>query len=81
MTGIGIGISDFKMLRNRDNYYIDKTIFIKEDKEKTIEETIENAKKQIEDRQYEQNLQERGFKNITKMVYAFKGKELKMEIY
>ena len=30
MTGIGIGISDFKMLRNRDNYYIDKTIFIKD---------------------------------------------------
>ena len=30
---------------------------------------------------YEQNLKERGFKNITKMVYAFKGKEVKMEIY
>ena len=27
--GIGIGISDFKMLRIRDNYYIDKTLFIK----------------------------------------------------
>src|SRR5699024_10944282 len=30
MTGIGIGISDFKMLRVRDNYYIDKTMFIKD---------------------------------------------------
>ena len=49
--------------------------------EKTIEETIENAKKQIEEKGYEQNLKERGFKNITKMVYAFKGKEVKMEVY
>ena len=30
---------------------------------------------------YENNLRERGFKNITKMVYAFKGKEVKMEVY
>lgn len=29
MKPIGIGISDFKMLRLRDNYYIDKTMFIK----------------------------------------------------
>jgi len=29
MQGIGIGVSDFKMLRLRDNYYIDKTLFIK----------------------------------------------------
>ena len=49
--------------------------------EKTIEETIENAKKQIEEKGYEQNLRERGFTNITKMVYAFKGKEVKMEVY
>ena len=34
--------------------------------EKTIEETIENAKKQIEEKEYEENLKERGFKNITK---------------
>ena len=48
--------------------------------ESTIEETIENAKKQIEEKGYESNLKERGFKNITKMVFAFKGKECKMEI-
>ena len=30
MQGIGIGISDFKMLRLRDNYFIDKTLFIKD---------------------------------------------------
>ena len=29
MQGIGIGISDFKMLRIRDNYFIDKSLFIK----------------------------------------------------
>ena len=60
-------IMEFKVLENKE--------------EKTIEETIENAKKQIEEKGYEQNLKERGFKNITKMVYAFKGKEVKMEVY
>ena len=30
MQGIGIGISDFKMLRIRDNYFIDKTLYIKD---------------------------------------------------
>ena len=29
ITGIGIGLSDFKALRLRRNYYIDKTEFIK----------------------------------------------------
>ena len=44
------------------------------------EKTIENAKKQIEERKYEEDLQERGYTNITKMVFAFKGKEVKMKI-
>ena len=48
--------------------------------EETIEEVIEKAKKQIEEKGYESNLQERGFTNITKMVFAFKGKECKMEV-
>ena len=30
MQGIGIGESDFKGLRIRDNYYIDKTMYIKD---------------------------------------------------
>ena len=60
-------IMEFKVLNNME--------------EKTIEDTIENAKKQIEDKGYEANLKERGFTNITKMVFAFKGKEVKMEIY
>ena len=49
-------------------------------KESTIEDVIESAKKQIEERDYESNLRERGFNNITKMVFAFKGKECKMKI-
>ena len=46
----------------------------------TIEEVIVSAKKQIEEKGYESNLRERGFNNITKMVFAFKGKECKMEV-
>ena len=49
--------------------------------EKTIEDTIKNAKKQIEEKGYETNLREKGYRKITKMVYAFKGKEVKMEVY
>lgn len=87
-NGVGIGISDFKALRLRKNYFIDKTknSFIIEFKvaddmqERTVEEVLENAKKQIEEKQYESNLKERGFNNITKMVFAFKGKEFKMEV-
>ena len=30
MEGIGIGVSDFKMLRLRDNYFIDKSLYIKD---------------------------------------------------
>ena len=48
--------------------------------EKMIEDTIANAKKQIEEKGYESNLRERGFNNITKIVFAFKGKECKMEV-
>ena len=48
--------------------------------DETIDATIESAKKQIEDKHYESNLRERGFNNITKMVFAFKGKECKMQV-
>ena len=48
--------------------------------EETIEQVIANAKKQIKEKGYESNLQERGFANITKMIFAFKGKECKMEV-
>ena len=79
----GIGRYDI-MLEPKDkngNSFIMEFKVMEDMEEKTIEETIGNAKKQIEEKGYEQNLRERGFTNITKMVYAFKGKEVKMEVY
>ena len=72
------------MLEPKDktaNSFIMEFKVYKEEKEKDIEETIANAKKQIEEKKYEENLRERGFTNITKMVYAFRGKEVKMDVY
>ena len=63
------------------NSFIMEFKVLEDKEEKTIEDTIKNAKKQIEEKGYESNLRERGFTNITKMVYAFKGKEVKIEIY
>lgn len=48
--------------------------------EKNLEKLIEEAKKQIEEKKYEQELKEKGFTNITKIIFAFKGKEFKLEI-
>ena len=79
----GIGRYDI-MLEPKDkngNSFIMEFKVYKEDKETNIEETIENAKKQIEEKRYETILQERGFTNITKMVFAFKGKEVKIEVF
>lgn len=79
----GIGRYDI-MLEPKDkneNAFIMEFKVFKENREKDIQETIENAKKQIEEKQYEESLRERGFSNITKMVFAFKGKEVKMEIF
>ena len=49
--------------------------------EESLEKIIEEAKKQIEEKKYEQGLKEKGFTNITKMIFAFKGKEVKTEIF
>ena len=71
------------MLEPKDkngNSFIMEFKVLENEEEKTIEETIENAKKQIEERKYEEDLQERGYTNITKMVFAFKGKEVKMQV-
>jgi len=79
----GMGRYDI-MLEPKDkngNSFIMEFKIYKEEKEKSIEETIKNAKKQIEEKQYEASLKERGFSNITKMVFAFKGKEIKMEVF
>ena len=78
----GIGRYDI-MLEPKDkngNSFIMEFKVFKQGKEDTIEDTIANAKKQIEEKQYETNLRERGFTNITKMVFAFNGKEAKLEV-
>ena len=49
--------------------------------EENLEKLLEEAKKQIEEKKYEQELKEKGFTNITKMIFAFKGKEVKTEIF
>ena len=41
-----------------------------------IQYIVEHAKKQIEERKYAEDLEERGYTKITKMVFAFKGKEV-----
>ncbi|MBR2786793.1 MAG: AAA family ATPase [Clostridia bacterium] len=79
----GMGRYDI-MLEPKDksaNSFIMEFKVYKEDDENTIEDTLNNAMRQIEERQYESNLRERGFENITKMVFAFKGKEFKMKVY
>ena len=79
----GLGRYDI-MLEPKDknqNSFIMEFKVHKPERESSIEETIANAKKQIEERKYEQDLRERGFTNITKMVFAFRGKDVKMEVY
>ena len=49
--------------------------------EESLEKIIEEAKKQIEEKKYEQELKEKGFTNITKMIFALKEKEVKTEIF
>ena len=65
--------------KNGNSFIMEFKVYRKE-KEKDINDTIESAKKQIEERKYEENLQEKGFTNITKIVFAFKGKEVKMQV-
>ena len=48
--------------------------------EPSLEQAVENGKKQIEEKNYENSLKERGFSNITKIVFAFKGKEFKIAV-
>ena len=78
----GFGRYDI-MLEPKDkngNSFIIEFKVLEDEEEKTIEDTIENAKKQIEERKYAEDLEERGYTKITKMVFAFKGKEVKMQV-
>ena len=79
----GFGRYDI-MLEPKDkngNSFIMEFKVMEDMEEKTLEDTIENAKKQIEEKGYEENLRERGFTNITKMVYAFHGKQVEMRVF
>ena len=49
--------------KNGNSFIIEFKVY-REDREKTIDDTISNAKKQIEEKGYEVNLRERGFNNI-----------------
>ena len=78
----GFGRYDI-MLEPKDkngNSFVMEFKVLEDAEEKTIEDTIENAKKQIEERKYAEDLEERGYTKITKMVFAFKGKEVKMQV-
>ena len=78
----GFGRYDI-MLEPKDkngNSFVMEFKVLENEEEKTIEDTIENAKKQIEEKRYAEDLEERGYTKITKMVFAFKGKEVKMQV-
>ena len=78
----GFGRYDI-MLEPKDkngNSFVMEFKVLEDAEEKTIEDTIENAKKQIKERRYSEDLEERGYTKITKMVFAFKGKEVKMKV-
>ena len=78
----GFGRYDI-MLEPKDkngNSFVMEFKVLEDAEEKTIEDTIENAKKQIEERKYAEDLEERGYTKINKMVFAFKGKEVKMQV-
>ena len=65
--------------KNGNSFIIEFKVY--EDEEKDLEKTIENAKRQIEEKKYEEELKEEGYTNITKMVFAFRGKDVKIEDY
>ena len=64
----------------------DKSSFImefkitKEMEEKEVKAKIKEAKDQIKNKKYEQELKERGFTTITKMVFVCNGKEIEIAV-
>ena len=63
------------------NSFIMEFKIAKEMDEKEVKAKIKEAKDQIKDKKYEQELKERGFTNITKMVFVCNGKEIRMEVF
>ena len=64
-----------------ENAYIMEFKVYRDSKDKDVFETIEKAKKQIEEKQYDRTLKEKGITNIYKMVYAFDGKDVEIVAY
>ena len=79
----GIGRYDIMLepIEKNGNAFIMEFKVYREGREKDINETLRNAKEQIENKGYETELKSRGYNNITKMVYAFNGKDVKLEWY
>ena len=63
------------------NSFIMEFKIVESMEEKELKTKIKEAKDQIKDKKYEQELKERGFKNITKMVFVCNGKEIRMEVF
>ena len=61
--------------KNKIGVIIEFKVFDKT-KEKTIDDTVQRALQQIEDKKYETELQSLGIKNIIKLAIVFKGKEV-----
>ena len=62
----------------------DKPAFImefKSCKDTSFEKAIASGKKQIKDKKYEIDLRQRKCTNIKKMIFAFKGKRVKIESF
>ena len=63
------------------NAFIMEFKVYRENKENDIKETLKNAKKQIEEKAYETDLKSRGYSSIYRVVYAFNGKNVELEMY
>lgn len=64
-----------------ENSFIIEFKIIENMEEKEVREKIKEAKKQIKNKKYEEELKERGYKNITKIIFVCNGKEIVMESY
>ncbi len=65
--------------KNKNSFIIEFKLAEDMDEE-SLEELLEKAKEQIEIKKYDVELKEKGINSITKMVFACKGKNFKMEI-
>ena len=63
------------------NSFIMEFKIAKEMEEKEVKAKIKEAKEKIKDKKYEQELKERGFTNITKMVFVCNGKEIRVDVF